>query len=56
MVSIKDSSKKSAKLIKGDMEIYYRVGRTDLTATHQKEVNTDLLKFLRSVKQARKAA
>jgi non-heme chloroperoxidase len=56
IVPIKDSSKKSAKLIKGAQEIYYPGRPHGLTATHQDEVNADLLKFLRSVQQARKAA
>jgi len=42
---IKDSSKKSAKLIKGAKEIYYPGRPHGLTATHQDEVNTDLMKF-----------
>ena len=56
VVPIKDSAKKSARLIKGAQEIYYPGRPHGLTATHQDEVNTDLLKFLRSVPQARKAA
>ncbi len=56
VVPIKDSAKKSARLIKGAKEIYYPGRPHGLTATHQDEVNTDLLKFLRSVQQARKAA
>jgi non-heme chloroperoxidase len=56
IVPIKDSAKKSAMLIKGAQEIYYPGRPHGLTATHQDEVNTDLLKFLRSVQQARKAA
>ena len=56
IVPIKASSKKSAKLIKGAKEIYYPSRPHGLTATHQDEVNTDLLKFLRSVQIARKAA
>jgi non-heme chloroperoxidase len=56
IVPIEDSSKKSAKLIKGSQEIYYPGKPHGLTATHQDEVNTDLLKFLRSVQQGRKAA
>jgi non-heme chloroperoxidase len=56
IVPIKDSAKKSAMLIKGAQEIYYP-GRPDgLTATHQDEVNADLLKFVKSVQQTRKAA
>jgi len=56
IVPVKDSAKKSAKLIKGAQEIYYPGRPHGLTATHQDEVNADLLKFLRSVQQARKVA
>jgi non-heme chloroperoxidase len=56
VVPIKDSAKKSAKLIKGAKEIYYPGRPHGLTATHQDEVNADLLKFVRSVQQVRKAA
>ncbi|MFZ0662075.1 MAG: alpha/beta hydrolase [Acidobacteriaceae bacterium] len=56
VVPIKDSAKKSARLIKRAREIYYPGRPHGLTATHQDEVNTDLLKFLRSVQQLRKAA
>jgi non-heme chloroperoxidase len=56
IVPIKDSAKKSARLIKGAQEIYYPGRPHGLTATHQDEVNADLLKFLRSVQQGRKAA
>jgi non-heme chloroperoxidase len=56
VVPIKDSAKKSARLIKGAQEIYYPGRPHGLTATHQDEVNADLLKFLKLVPQARKAA
>src|SRR5689334_16324792 len=56
VVPIKDSAMKSAKLIKEAKEIYYPGRPHGLTATHQDEVNADLLKFLRSVQQARTAA
>jgi non-heme chloroperoxidase len=56
IVPIKDSAKKSAKLIKGVQEIYYPGRPHGLTATHQDEVNADLLKFVKSVQQDRKAA
>jgi non-heme chloroperoxidase len=56
VVPIKDSAKKSAKLIKNAKEIYYPGRPHGLTATHQDEVNADLLKFLKSVRTARKAA
>jgi len=55
IVPIKDSSKKSAKLIKGAKEIYYR----EAARSHgyaPGEVNADLLKFLRSVQEVGKAA
>ena len=55
VVPIKDSAKKSARLIKGAQEIYYPGRPHGLTATHQDEVNADLLKFVKSVYQARKA-
>jgi len=56
IVPIGISSKKSATLVKGAKEIYYPGQPHGLTSTHQDEVNTDLLKFMRSVQQARKAA
>jgi non-heme chloroperoxidase len=56
VVPIKDSAKKSAKLIKGAQEIYYPGLPHGLTSTNQDEVNADLLKFLKSVQHARKAA
>ena len=56
VVPIKDSAKKSAKLIKSAQEIYYPGRPHGLTATHQDEINADLLKFLNSVQKARKAA
>jgi non-heme chloroperoxidase len=48
IVPVKDSAKKSAKLIKGAKEIYYPGAPHGLTATHQDRVNADLLAFLRS--------
>lgn len=48
IVPVKDSGKKSAKLVKGAQEIYYPGAPHGLTATHQDKVNADLLKFLRS--------
>jgi non-heme chloroperoxidase len=46
IVPINDSAKKSAKLIKGAKEIYYPGAPHGLTATHQDQVNADLLAFL----------
>src|SRR6476620_568452 len=48
IVPVKDSGKKSAKLIKGAAEIYYPGAPHGLTATHQERVNADLLAFIRS--------
>jgi len=48
IVPVKDSAKKSAKLIKGSREIYYPGLPHGLTATHADQVNRDLLAFLRS--------
>src|SRR5690242_20216118 len=56
VVPIKDSAKKSAKLIKGSKEIYYPGRPHGLTATHQDEVNGDLLKVVKSVQEARRVA
>ena len=47
IVPVKDSARKSAKLIKGAKEIYYPGAPHGLTATHQDQVNADLLDFLK---------
>jgi non-heme chloroperoxidase len=47
IVPVKDSAKKSAKLIKGAVEIYYPGLPHGLTATHADLVNRDLLAFCR---------
>jgi len=52
IVPVKDSAKKSARLIKGANEIYYPGAPHGLTATLQDQVNADLLAFLRRVDQA----
>jgi non-heme chloroperoxidase len=54
IVPVKDSAKKSAKLIKGAVEIYYPGLPHGLTATHSDLVNRDLLAFCQQGK--RKAA
>jgi len=46
IVPVKDSAKKSARLIKGAQEIYYPGAPHGLTATHQDRLNADLLAFL----------
>jgi non-heme chloroperoxidase len=45
IVPVKDSAKKSARLIKGAVEIYYPGLSHGLTATHPDLVNRDLLAF-----------
>ena len=44
---VKDSAKKSARLINGAKEIYYPGAPHGLTATLQEQVNNDLLSFLK---------
>jgi len=56
IVPINISGKRSAQLIKGAQELFYPGLPHGLTATHADQVNADLLKFLQSVQQARKAA
>jgi non-heme chloroperoxidase len=56
---VKDSAKKSARLVRGAKEIYYPGAPHGLTATHQDQVNADLLAFLRAIpagKSSREAA
>jgi non-heme chloroperoxidase len=48
IVPVKDSARKSARLIKGAQEIYYPGASHGLTATLQDQFNADLLAFLRS--------
>lgn len=48
IVPVKDSSRKSAALIRGVKELYYPGAPHGLTATHQDQVNADLLAFLKS--------
>jgi non-heme chloroperoxidase len=48
IVPVKDSAVKSARLIKDAKEIYYPGASHGLTATHQDQVNADLLAFLKS--------
>jgi non-heme chloroperoxidase len=48
IVPVHDSARKSARLIKGARDIYYPGAPHGLTATHQEQLNADLLAFLRS--------
>ncbi|HWQ91526.1 MAG TPA: alpha/beta hydrolase [Clostridia bacterium] len=57
IVPVKDSAKKSARLIKGAKAIYYPGAPHGLTATLQDRVNADLLEFIQEAQQSlRKAA
>ena len=47
IVPIKDTAMKSARLIKGARELYYPGAPHGLTATHQDQVNADLLAFIK---------
>jgi len=56
IVPVKDSAKKSARIIKGAKEIYYPGAPHGLTATHQDQVNADLLEFLGKPQRSSQAA
>jgi len=56
IVPVKDSAKKSARLIKGAKEIYYPGAPHGITATHQERVNADLLEFIEEAQQSLKKA
>ena len=47
IVPVKNSAVKSARLIKGAKEVYYPGAPHGITATHQDQVNAELLAFLR---------
>jgi non-heme chloroperoxidase len=48
IVPVQNSSKKSERLIAGSKAVYYPGAPHGLTATHQEQVNADLLAFLRN--------
>ncbi len=48
IVPVRDSSVKAARLIEGAREIYYPGAPHGITATHQEQVNTDLLAFIKA--------
>jgi non-heme chloroperoxidase len=56
IVPVKDSAKKSARLIKGAREIYYPGAPHGVTATDPDRVNADLLEFLEQAQQEMKKA
>jgi non-heme chloroperoxidase len=52
IVPVKNSAVKSASLIKGAKEIYYPGAPHGITATHQDQINAELLRFLRDAREA----
>jgi non-heme chloroperoxidase len=52
IVPVKNSARKSAQLIKGAKEIYYPGAPHGITATHQDQINADLLAFIAGQKSA----
>ena len=48
IVPVRDSAMKSARLIKRAKDIYYPGAPHGITATHQDQINADLLAFIRS--------
>jgi non-heme chloroperoxidase len=48
IVPVKNSARKTAQLIKGAKDIYYPGAPHGITATHQDQLNADLLAFIRS--------
>jgi non-heme chloroperoxidase len=48
IVPVKDSAKRSARIIKGAKEIYCPGAPHGLTATHQDQVNADLFAFIKA--------
>ena len=56
IVPVKDSSRKSARLINGAEEVYYPGAPHGLTATLPEQVNADLLEFLKRGRKSSKVA
>src|SRR5262249_18213943 len=52
VVPVKNSALKSAQLIKGAKEIYYPGAPHGITATHQDQINADLLVFIAGQRSA----
>ena len=52
IVPVKNSAVKSARLIKGAKEIYYPGAPHGITATHQDQINADLLAFIAGQRSA----
>ncbi|MER8764800.1 alpha/beta hydrolase [Mesorhizobium sp. M0166] len=55
IVPVEDSARKSAKLIKGAKNIYYPGAPHGITATHQDQINADLLAFITNQDRASSA-
>jgi non-heme chloroperoxidase len=51
IVPVKDSAVKSARLIKGAKEVYYPGAPHGITATHQDQINVELLAFLQGSRE-----
>jgi len=56
IVPVNDSARKSARIIPGAKDIYYPGAPHGITATHQDQVNAELLTFLRGESARSKAA
>jgi non-heme chloroperoxidase len=56
IVPVKDSARKSARLIKGAKDVYYPGAPHGITMTHQDQVNAELLAFLESPARSQKEA
>ena len=50
IVPVKDSARKSARIIKDAVDIYYPGAPHGITATHQDQVNVELLAFLKGAR------
>ncbi|HEV8597816.1 MAG TPA: alpha/beta hydrolase [Gemmatimonadales bacterium] len=48
IVPVRNSARKSARLIKGAKDVYYPGAPHGITATHQDQINAELLQFIRS--------
>jgi non-heme chloroperoxidase len=56
IVPVKDSARKSARLIEGARDVYYPGAPHGITITHQDQVNAELLAFIESADSVRKEA
>jgi len=56
VVPVQESSKKSARIIKGAKDIYFPGAPHGITATHQDQINAELLSFLKTPVRPREVA